>query len=150
MSLTISISICILIFIFSSQSGDVSSSVSAGLTRRMFPSIASENIALFIEHILRKMAHFSIYLALGMAVFYTYDSFICCFAKRNPHGLLKIIFPAVFCFLYSVSDELHQLFVPGRKGSFSDCIIDTFGALCGILITVVLRCIINRLKRNKS
>jgi len=35
----------------------------------------------------------------------------------------------VFCFVYAVSDEWHQSFVPGREPSFWDVLIDTAGAL---------------------
>lgn len=33
--------------------------------------------------------------------------------------------------LYGVSDELHQMFVPGRTASFDDLLADTIGALAG-------------------
>ncbi len=34
---------------------------------------------------------------------------------------------------YSLSDELHQLFVPNRTASLVDCVIDTTGAALGLL-----------------
>jgi VanZ family protein len=37
--------------------------------------------------------------------------------------------------LYSLTDEYHQLFVPGRTGSLMDCGIDTTGAILAMLGT---------------
>jgi VanZ family protein len=39
----------------------------------------------------------------------------------------------LLCFLYASSDEIHQLFVPGRSGSFIDILLDTFGSSCAIV-----------------
>jgi len=45
--------------------------------------------------------------------------------------------PAALCiaaaFAYSLSDELHQRFVPGRHASIFDCGIDSFGASLAML-----------------
>ncbi len=40
--------------------------------------------------------------------------------------------PWGFVILYAVSDEVHQLFVPGRGGQLTDVIIDTAGAGAGL------------------
>lgn len=37
-------------------------------------------------------------------------------------------------YLYAISDEIHQSFVPGRTGRFRDTLIDLIGILIGILI----------------
>lgn len=36
-------------------------------------------------------------------------------------------------FLYAISDELHQIFVPGRQAALTDVVIDTAGALLALL-----------------
>jgi VanZ family protein len=45
---------------------------------------------------------------------------------------------AVFCIvgaaLYSLTDEFHQLWVPGRTGSLLDCGLDTLGASLAMLV----------------
>ena len=44
--------------------------------------------------------------------------------------------------LYAASDEIHQLFVPGRAGRFTDVLIDSAGAILGVLVFIgVERCI---------
>ena len=35
--------------------------------------------------------------------------------------------------LYGASDELHQMFVPGRFATFADWISDVFGAIAGVV-----------------
>lgn len=37
-------------------------------------------------------------------------------------------------FIYAVTDELHQLFVPGRQAAITDVGIDTAGILLGLLL----------------
>ena len=49
----------------------------------------------------------------------------------NRKRLLLSIFLA---FLYACTDEIHQLFVPGRSGEIKDVCIDTCGAFIGALI----------------
>ena len=36
--------------------------------------------------------------------------------------------------IYSISDELHQILVPGRGAQIKDVVIDTAGAILGISI----------------
>jgi VanZ family protein len=40
--------------------------------------------------------------------------------------------------LYAISDELHQLFVPGRSASLKDVLIDTLAALIGVICLIAL------------
>ncbi len=40
----------------------------------------------------------------------------------------------LFCFLYGVSDEFHQSFVPGRDASGLDLVADTAGAVLAQLV----------------
>lgn len=41
---------------------------------------------------------------------------------------------AIISYLYALSDELHQSFIPGRMGKFSDTIIDLIGIYIGICL----------------
>lgn len=38
--------------------------------------------------------------------------------------------------LYAISDEIHQIYIPGRGGLVNDVIIDSDGAVVGIEIYV--------------
>jgi len=41
--------------------------------------------------------------------------------------------------IYGISDEIHQLFVPGRLASYGDVIADAVGALIGSIIGTYFR-----------
>ncbi len=86
----------------------------------------------------RKGAHFTIYLILGLLVM----SFLKEYYLVNNKGLL-IAF--IICFLYACSDEIHQIFVPGRSGEFRDVLIDSTGALLGSNIYYYLHTLRRRL-----
>ena len=58
--------------------------------------------------------------------------------------------PWLIAALYAASDEIHQLFVPGRSGQLSDVILDSAGALAGVAAFTVLCWLINRRKARVS
>jgi len=46
----------------------------------------------------------------------------------------KIKFSAIIAYLYALSDEIHQYFIPGRTAKISDTFIDLVGIIAGIII----------------
>lgn len=44
------------------------------------------------------------------------------------------IYSIIISYLYGVSDEIHQYFIPGRTSKFTDTLIDLTGILIGFLI----------------
>jgi len=78
-------------------------------------------------HPVRKMAHFTIYMILGILVTLLVREYNVSFYKCLFISLLV-------CLLYSISDEVHQLFVSGRSGEIRDVLIDTSGSFIGIFI----------------
>ena len=56
----------------------------------------------------------------------------------KSYNINNIYLTILICFVYSCTDEFHQLFINGRTGQFSDCIIDTLGATIGSILTKVL------------
>ena len=78
-------------------------------------------------HPVRKMAHFTIYMILGILVTLLVREYNVSFNKCLSISLLV-------CLLYSISDEVHQLFVIGRSGEILDVLIDTSGSFIGIFI----------------
>jgi len=76
--------------------------------------------------LVRKGAHLSIYFLLGFLVISLLKEYVSIHPKH-------IFYAFLFCFLYACSDEVHQLFVPGRSGSIIDVGIDSIGSILGIL-----------------
>jgi len=66
----------------------------------------------------------------------------------------KPLFAFLICVIYAISDEIHQLFVPGRTGQLKDVIIDSSGSFVGIAIVIIVIKLLemkrNRKKRIKS
>lgn len=76
--------------------------------------------------IVRKVAHFTEYLILYVLIFN---------ALMEDLNLKKSLMMALFIvFLYACSDEIHQLFIPGRTGRIRDVLIDTCGGSFVLLI----------------
>ena len=48
----------------------------------------------------------------------------------------SLLIVLIVCIIYASFDEVHQLFVDGRSGKITDVLIDSIGALIG-LITVL-------------
>ena len=52
-------------------------------------------------------------------------------SKIKSNIILKSI---IFCFVYSLSDEIHQIFIDGRTFQFLDLFMDAIGYILGSLI----------------
>ena len=72
----------------------------------------------------RKGAHLTEYTVLGMLLAATAAAY------AFNHASVPLLIGAA----YAVSDEIHQLYVPGRAGQFRDVLIDSAGVLIGICI----------------
>ena len=61
-------------------------------------------------------------------------------AKKAPLNSVKyaLAMSIFLSFLYACTDELHQIFVPGRSAQFRDILIDTLGASFGATIIYLI------------
>lgn len=132
------------IFYLSHQQATVSSELSTGITEHIQKTI--ENIVPTNEfemeslhHIVRKNAHFYLYLILGLLVFNALRTNDIQRYSRAGRALL-------ICVFYAVSDEFHQRFVEGRGPQVSDVLIDSMGAIIGIAMFWLIRWIVKRKK----
>ena len=55
---------------------------------------------------------------------------------KNPINIEKLnfIYPFIFSFLYSLTDEFHQRFVPGRHAKFMDIGFDLTGMIIAFFL----------------
>lgn len=69
-------------------------------------------------------------------------------AKKAPLDPIKytLAMSILFSFLYACTDELHQIFVPGRSAQFRDVLIDTLGASFGATITYLIIKLFTKIK----
>ena len=81
--------------------------------------------------IVRKAAHFTIYLVLGLLVSLVLTEK--CFNLKQI-----IIYGVLICMTYAITDEIHQIFVSGRSGEIRDIIVDTCGSTVGILLNIII------------
>lgn len=100
------------IFVFSAMPGAVSGSL-----------VPYENL---FE---RKSAHAAEYLILTLLFFRVFRNAF----PRDRFGT-KMVLVGSLSLLYALSDEIHQLFVPGREGKLSDIGIDLIGIVLGALL----------------
>lgn len=92
---------------------------------------SSEKIAHFSSLInapMRKVMHATVYFILANLSMIALNRFF-----DHKSYIKSIIITLLLCILFAASDEIHQLFVPGRSGKLMDVIIDSFGAVTGIL-----------------
>ena len=87
----------------------------------------------------RKCAHLSEYAVLGAlmtltAASWRWEDEETMRTGETPGGTVRILPVLAAGFLYAVSDEIHQIFVPGRSGEPRDVLIDTSGVLIGICL----------------
>lgn len=140
----------ILIFTMSSFGSDSSNAQSNQIIHvlhQVFPNLSNEHSffgASNLVFIVRKAAHFTEYAILGLLFFLVYRAYL---AKLSDTKLSDVkfsdaklfLFALCSSFLYACTDELHQLFVSGRSGQFTDVLIDTLGALFGCLLLLMIR-----------
>ncbi len=72
-----------------------------------------------VDFLAHKIIHLIEYAVLGIL------------ARRAFGSWLKAL---AFCVLYGVSDEFHQLFVPGRQGKVRDVVVDALGSTLGVFL----------------
>jgi len=89
------------------------------------------------RYYIRKAAHFIEYMILGILVILLLNDY----AKLNKRMLISAL---LFCTIYAIGDEVHQLFIDGRSARAFDCLIDVVGSTTGILIYLLIKNIINR------
>lgn len=136
--------LCMLfIFVMSSMSGSVSNKFSRNVLTGIINNVEiSSSTTLFnnAHYVFRKACHFLEYFVLSLLLVN--------YLKHFNKGKWFIFINCVFIsFLYSVTDEVHQMFVANRSPMFKDCLIDTSGAIVGCLLFFIFSSIFKTKKR---
>ena len=139
----------LLIFLLSNETAAESSFTSGGFSRLLFrilyphfkdmTSIEQSELLEAASFIIRKLAHFTIYLVLGIFASLTVISY------RKFDILNRAAAAWLICVFYSISDEIHQTFIDGRSGELRDVLIDSSGAFISVLIIFILATKIKRI-----
>lgn len=140
------------IFIFSMENADNSSRTSGNVIRffaghfypnfNLLSAVKQREIISSFQFLARKLAHFSVYFLLGFLLSVG-------FGKRKLFTRTSL-YVVIIGFCYAVSDEIHQIFVPGRSCQFRDMMIDTGGVCTGILFSMAVFAIHTLIFRKKN
>lgn len=109
------------------------------LLGKILPFLATETGL----HILRKLAHFSEFAALGLVLCWLF----CMVMERKAWQFLLPLFcgAAAACV-----DETIQIFSPGRYCSIVDVAIDTSGVLTGIIVLFLGYAVYKRIRQKQE
>ncbi|CEN94050.1 VanZ family protein [Paraclostridium sordellii] len=134
-----------LIYYMSNQPATISSSQSGGFINMLsnLPIIGNTIKELMkigiAEFLIRKSAHMFLYFMLAILIYMVF---------KNINNIKVYIYSLTGCFIYACTDEIHQLFIAGRSGEFKDVLVDTLGAIIGLLLVFMINKILN-LRKNK-
>lgn len=90
-----------------------------------------------VNNIARELMHSVVYFILGV---FAQITILGLFKKR----LLSSIITFTFCEVYGLTDEFHQLFVPGRTFQLLDLGMDAAGAIAAILLVLFVNKLIQK------
>ena len=156
--LALALGCCVYIFINSAENAATSATRSEEITEKLSPVLIENYESLtpkektqqksLLESRLRTSAHGMEFAALGMCSAAFALTFLGAFGRKK--AALLPLFAFVFCVLYALSDETHQLFVPGRAFQAEDLLMDSVGALAGVLIVSGFTGTVCAMKRTKK
>ena len=142
--LFLSVALMTLIFWLSSQDSRESGAMSDGAASVLrdffvlfFPEETADALLLYV----RQYAHIFLYACLGVCVS------ICVFSFPCGHGWAYWVLPVLICLSYACTDEIHQLFVPGRSGKILDVGIDAIGFCVAAAVCNLIRLLRERSSR---
>lgn len=153
------------IFYMSAQPGDLSGEISGsvshlfmkvwnGIFRLGWDELEILHMAEVWDYPIRKLAHMTEFGILAILIYWGLgQKFL-----GRVRELLHIWFPAhtryvvawFFTVIYAATDEIHQLFVPGRSGNAFDVCVDATGALLALLVVWGTVHIIEICKRRRN
>ncbi len=117
----------LIIFQFSNETGSASSSKSDYVTIKI---IGDKTYFRNATKVIRKFAHLSEFAILTVLVYITISDYI--IDK-------KYLYTFLLSYLFCILDEIHQLFIPYRSGSFIDVTIDSLAILITLSVILLIK-----------
>ena len=135
-AVVVTVATLVMIWRFSAQDSKETMALSGGLAWKVWSWLegvveryGGELSLLRVEAVLRKLAHFGIFMLLGVGLT---GMFV--WQKRVPVWVVVLLI-GIAC---AVVDEIHQSFVPGRNPAVFDVVIDTLGVCVGMGLIMLL------------
>ena len=147
----LTLAVMIVIFLFSSQNGEKSHEVSDAFMGPLLRVVApaydtmtpeeQEGVWQSVEFFVRKAGHFLEFAALGFCLRLFLQTFPLKYHSR---------WAWLGATLYAGTDEIHQIFTASRTPLFHDVLIDSAGALAGVVAGYLLIMLIERTVRERD
>ena len=125
----ITILIMVFIFIQSALPADLSSRESGLISGFLARLLGQDPEAM--SFLIRKCAHFTEYMILGISLFFTMGEHLA--SADIPSRTVPFSAWGIGAF-YALTDEIHQIYVSGRSCEFRDILIDSCGVALGVLL----------------
>ena len=132
----LSFAVMVCIFCLSSQPAPESNELSKGVAESIIdktphikdlPPAEKQSLAIDLNRKSETMPTFLFFIlgtALALSISFSYGG--------KLHD--KYVIALIISIIYAISDEIHQIFVPGRSFQFTDILTDSAGSLLGIAI----------------
>lgn len=139
----------VVIFCFTAQTGDESGNLSSGVAH-LFMTIWNKVFFLGWDEAqvlamaelwgypIRKLAHMTEFGILAVLIWSALKHYVQINTMKK-----RYIYAWIGAVCYAVTDEFHQLFVPGRSGNLFDVCVDALGAA----IAIALLCLVIKIKK---
>jgi len=140
-----------IIYYFSSKPAVISSENSSWIANRIlgvyenitsiqYPEVEKIEKLDYINHVVRKGAHFFEYAVLAFTIAFH-------FWLRNRKGVRFILLSVALTTMYAASDEFHQIFIAGRSGEIKDVLLDSSGAIAGAFFLSFIANLVTRKRK---
>ncbi len=148
--LVLSVLFAVMIFCFSARNGVESTedSYTVGMEFgrivhpdfKNWPEEAQLAFAAKVDHPIRKLAHATEYAVFAMLLCGVW-------LDTSRKRKLSALFAWGTATAYAMTDEFHQLFVPGRSGQAKDVLLDSCGAAGGVLLLMLVMLLLRVFRR---
>ena len=143
---------CVTVFTLSAEIADNSSNTSGNTIKFMIKlinrNISNDELQVvvnFLQPVVRKTAHFTLFAVGGILIYNMLDLFI---SHNKPISIKVVGISWLTGTCYAITDEVHQLFVPGRSCELRDMLIDSTGVLVGIVLFMIVIKMCNECNKN--